>query len=133
MRRERLSDRAVDLLAKNAEDFHDAQIRPQGLRVGERGNLTAGVKMLRETGDIRVGVRSGSGVELIIVFGGERVLDALVPVEIRDRLVGGEIGCAGDGGVFREIRRGVDAIVGPRDQILSIGKLVLKQRKCDRA
>ncbi len=49
LRREGLVDRAVDLFANEAENFGDAEIRRQRLRIGDRGDLAAGVEVLRET------------------------------------------------------------------------------------
>ena len=58
------------------------------LRIGERSHLTAGIEMLCEPGNVGIGVRRGGGVVLIVVFGRKGILGALVPVEIRHRLVG---------------------------------------------
>ncbi len=88
LRSERLSDGAVNFFAKNAENLDDAQIGPQGLRIGEGSHLTASIKVLGESGKVRVGVRSESGIKLIIVFGREGVFGTLVPVKIRHHLVG---------------------------------------------
>ena len=87
---EGLRDGAVDLLAKNAENFRDAQIGPERLRIGERSDLAAGIEMLRETGDVGIRVGSDAGVVLVVVFRRDGVLGALVPIEIGDGLIGDE-------------------------------------------
>jgi hypothetical protein len=58
LRREGLRDGAVDLFADEAEDFDDAEIRFDDLRVGDAGYLASGVEMLSEAG--RAGAMLGS-------------------------------------------------------------------------
>ena len=41
----------------------------QGLRIGERSDLAAGIEMLGEAGDVGVSVGSEAGIVLIIVLG----------------------------------------------------------------
>ena len=67
---------------------------------------------------------------LVVVLGGQRVLGALVPVEIRDRLIGNEISGAGADGIFRKGRCG-NLTVGGWNHVLAVGKFGLEQRNRD--
>ena len=74
LRSEGLVDGAVDLFANEAEDFDDAEIRFDDLRVGDARDLASGIEMLRETGEAGVGVGSDAGIVLIVILQGDSVL-----------------------------------------------------------
>ena len=94
LRSERLVDGAIDFFANETEDFDDAEIRFEELRVGDARDLAAGIEMLRESG--RTGVRIGSdaGIVLIVILEGESVFGIDDPVEVGDGLMGEEVGGA---------------------------------------
>ena len=102
--REGLSYGAVNLLAKNSEHFRNAQVRPEGLRIGQRRDLAAGIETLRKARNAGVSVGCDARIMLIIVFCRYGVLGASVPIEIGDGLIGGEVGGARADGVFRKSR-----------------------------
>src|SRR6267154_479888 len=83
--------------------------------------------MLSESSDAGIGVGRDAGIVLIVILGGERVLGALVPVEVRDSLIGNEISGSGTDGIFRESWRR-NLAVGRGNHILAVGKFGLEQR-----
>src|SRR5271166_3336461 len=88
--------------------------------------------MLGEARYVGICVRSDGWVVLVIVLGGNGILCALDPIEICHGLIGNEVSGAGSYCIFGKARGGRNAI-GPRDQILAVGKLVLKECDGDRA
>jgi hypothetical protein len=100
LRGEGLRDGAVDLFADVAEDFDDAEIGFDDLRVGDARYLATGVEMLREAGGAGVGVGSDAGIVLIVVLESDGVLCGGDPIEIGDCLIRLEIGGAGRERVF---------------------------------
>ncbi len=126
LRREGLADGAVDLFANEAEDFGDAEVGLQRLRVHDRGDLAAGVEILREARRFGVGEGRGGRVVLVVILERERVFGIDDVVDVGDGLVGDEIGSAGSESVFGEIDRWREA-AGGWDQKLAVGELVVEK------
>ena len=113
------------------EDFDDAQMGCQGLRIGDGRHLAAGVQMLRKSRDARIGKRSGGGIVLVVIFQRQDILRARGPIEVGDGLIGDEICRPEHRGILRKIiRRGDVVVIG--DHVLPVRQLKLHQSKRDR-
>ncbi len=104
-RSEGLANRAVDLFADEAEHFGDTEIRRDGLRVGNGGDLAACIQMLGETFNRGISERRERGIVLVVVLQRQSVFRGWLVVEIGDGLIGDEIGGLGEKNILREIQR----------------------------
>src|ERR1700730_9044670 len=108
--------------------------------MAERGHLAARVEVLSKARDRRVSVGSSSRVVLVVIFSGEGMRRAGIPIQIRDGLIGQEIRCARYFCVFRERlnERWIGRIEGESiwicrgHQKLAVGQLVVEQCISDR-
>ncbi len=100
--RKGLINRGVRLLADEAKDFRNAQIRSYELRMAERDHLAAGIQVLRKACHHRIGVRSNGRVMLVIILREEGMRRIRIPVQVSDRVVGKEVCCPRHFRIFRE-------------------------------
>ena len=89
--RERLSDRAVNFFANEAENFGHVEVGRNDLGVGDGGDLAAGIEMLSEPGHAGISVGSDAGIVLVVILQRQSVLGVDDPIEVADRLIGQEI------------------------------------------
>src|SRR6202022_4261735 len=118
--REGLGNRAEYFLADEAEDFGDAEVRREGLRVGNACDLAAGVQVLVDPFDGGKPERRGGGIVLVVILQRQGVFGGGEVVQVRDSLIRNKIGRLSEKHIFRKVERGCEIGIRRRNHVLAV-------------